>query len=141
MTLPLCQPEEMVRMRDQVGDPGLMGRSISTMKRFVAVHLEQAVDIPGYGEAGSYEHNQHQLNYRLCESAGTLLQVTGDQRYANLASELLTRYADVYLELGFQEARNTNPPGRIFHQILNENIWLLAMSIGHGCVKECLDIS
>lgn len=63
---------------------------------------------------------------------------TGEQHYADLAADLLTRYADVYLGLGFQRAKNTNPAGRIFHQILNENIWLLSMSIGYCCIRDSL---
>jgi oligo-alginate lyase len=136
--LPLWRAEETAAMRQHLSQPGLMGRSIAAMQAFVAPHLGQTSDIPGHGEAGSYAHNQHQFNYRLCESAGTLFQITGEQRYADLAADLLSRYADVYLGLGFQKARNTNPPGRIFHQILNENMWLLAMVVGYGCVKRRL---
>lgn len=138
-SLPHCRPDHIAELRQHIGQPGLMGRSIGAMQAFVAPHLGQASDIPGHGEAGSYAHNQHQFNYRLCENAGMLFQITGEQRYADLTIDLLTRYADVYLGLGFQKARNTNPPGRIFHQVLNENMWLLAMSIGYGCVKEHLD--
>ena len=41
-------------------------------------------------------------------------------------------------ETGFPAGQNTNPAGRIFHQILNENIWLLSMSIGYGCIRQTL---
>lgn len=128
----------MAALRQQWGQPGLMGRSIAALQSFLAPYLDQTCDIPGHGEAGSYAHNQHQLNYRVCETAGTLFQITGEQRYAACASNLLSRYADCYLQLGFQKAKNTNPAGRIFHQILNENMWLLSMSIGYGCIKETL---
>lgn len=129
----------MGRLRNQLGQPGLMGRSIAELQGFLGPHLTQPSDIPGHGEAGSYAHNQHQLNYRLCDAAGMLYQITGESRYAKYASDLLTRYANVYLRLGFQKARNTNPAGRIFHQILNENIWLLSMAMGYGCIKDTLD--
>lgn len=136
--LPLCRADEVTGLRQQQGQAGLMGRSIQSLQAFVTPHLGAPTDIPGHGEAGSREHNQHQLNYRLCEAAGTLYQITGEQRHADLATQLLTGYADVYLGLGFQKAKNTNPAGRIFHQILNENIWLLSMSIGYGCIKHRL---
>lgn len=136
--LPLCSLEDMAALRTQHGQPGLMGRSIRLLEASLAPYLGQPSNIPGHGEAGSDAHNRHQLNHRLCESAGTLFQITGKQRYADLATDLLTRYADCYLALGFQKARNTNPAGRIFHQILNENMWLLAMSIGYGCVRSGL---
>lgn len=128
----------MAALRLRANQAGLMGRSIAALQSFLAPHLDQPSDIPGHGEAGSYAHNQHQLNYRICEVAGTLFQITGNKRYADCASDLLSRYADCYLKLGFQKAKNTNPAGRIFHQILNENMWLLAMSIGYGCVKHTL---
>ena len=133
--MPLCKSADMAVLRQAVGNNGLMGRSITALQSFIAPHLGHDVDIPGHGEAGSYAHNQHQLNYRLCETAGLLFQVSGEQRYRDLALSLLNRYADCYLGLGFQKARNTNPPGRIFHQILNENMWLLSMSIGYGYIK------
>lgn len=136
--LPLCHPAEMARLREQRDQPGLMGRSIAQLQAFLAPHLAQPGDIPGHGEAGSCAHNQHQLNHRLCEAAGMLYQITGERHLAQYAGDLLTRYANVYLKLGFQKAKNTNPAGRIFHQILNENIWLLSMSMGYGCIKDTL---
>ncbi len=137
-SFPLCSAAEMTALRQQSGQSGLMGRSIAALQSFLALHLDRPSDIPGHGEAGSYAHNQHQLNYRLCEAAGTLFQITGQERYAAYASDLLNRYADCYLQLGFQKAKNTNPAGRIFHQILNENMWLLSMSVGYGCIKGTL---
>lgn len=131
----LSTASDMAALRDALGKPGLMGESIAAMKAHLAPYLPLSSDIPGHGEAGSYAHNQHQLNCRLCEEAGTLYQITGDVHYAEFAADLLSRYADCYLDLGFQRARNTNPPGRIFHQILNENMWLLSMSIGYGCIR------
>ena len=136
--LPLSTAEGIEALRRERGKPGLMGRSIAALESRLAPHLAQPSDIPGHGEAGSYEHNQHQLNYRLCEGAGMLYQISGEARYAEWAADLLSRYADCYLRLGFQQAKNTNPAGRIFHQILNENIWLLSMSIGYGCIRQTL---
>lgn len=140
-SLPLCSASEMAALRRQSNQIGLMGRSIAALQFFLDPNLDRPSDIPGHGEAGSYAHNQHQLNYRLCEAAGTLFQVTGQERYAAYAKDLLIRYADCYLQLGFQTAKNTNPAGRIFHQILNENMWLLSMSIGYGCIKDTLSSS
>ncbi|ASJ76056.1 heparinase II/III domain-containing protein [Granulosicoccus antarcticus] len=134
----LSTATDMGGLRQAQDQTGLMGDSIAAMVSRLAPHLLQSSDIPGHGEAGSYAHNQHQLNCRLCEEAGTLHQITGEQRYADFAADLLSRYADCYLGLGFQQARNTNPAGRIFHQILNENMWLLSMSIGYGCIKHSL---
>ncbi len=137
-SLALCTANDMAELRQAQNIPGLMSDSIAAMVLRLDPHLLSPSDIPGHGEAGSYAHNQHQLNCRLCEEAGTLYQITGDERYAELAADLLSRYADCYLELGFQKARNTNPAGRIFHQILNENMWLLSMSIGYGSIRHSL---
>ncbi|MGQ7846838.1 heparinase II/III domain-containing protein [Granulosicoccus sp. 3-233] len=136
--LALCSTADMRALRAAVGQAGLMGESIAAMVSRMSPHLGSTSDIPGHGEAGGYAHNQHQFNCRACEEAGTLYQLTGEQGYADFAVDLLQRYADCYLNLGFQKARNTNPPGRIFHQILNENMWLLSMSIGYGSVRHGL---
>jgi hypothetical protein len=78
--LPLWPAEQTAAMRQHLDKPRLMGRSIPGFRAFVAPHLGKVSDTPGHDEAGSYAHNQHQFNYRLCESAGTLFQITGEER-------------------------------------------------------------
>jgi len=48
----------------------------------------------------------------------------------------LSLYADKYLSFGFHVQKNTNPTGRLFHQILNEHVWLLFSSLAFSCVAS-----
>lgn len=137
--LPLCPSHALAPLREASGTPGLMGRSIARLADRVAPWLARPIEVPGHGEAGSDAHNRHQLNSQLISDMGLLFQLGGDAAHAERAAQMLMRYADHYLELGFQPQRNTNPPGRIFHQILNENMWLVYASLGYGCVRHTLD--
>ncbi|WP_179957818.1 heparinase II/III domain-containing protein [Exilibacterium tricleocarpae] len=117
---------------------GVIARSIKLLSNRLEPHLQQTVQIPGQGEAGSYAHNRHKENARLIEGTGLLYQLTQNPVYAEFAGQWLLGYAKQYLHMDFHPQKNTNPPGRLFHQILNEQIWLLFASLGYGYIKETL---
>lgn len=101
--------------------------------------LTQPLNIPGHGEAGGPEHTQHKQNYLNINLAGRLFLITHDQRYRDFALALLTGYADIYPALGNATSKDSNAPGRLFHQTLNENMfWLYAVE-GYHCLIPTLD--
>ncbi|GEM77783.1 heparinase II/III domain-containing protein [Vibrio superstes] len=134
----LLTGEEINELRKEVGRDTLMGKTIAKnvaqLERFMSLPLE----VPGHGDGGSYEHNRHKDNYTYMNIAGRLFLITEEQKYADFVTALLEEYADKYLELGFQVQKNTNPTGRIFHQILNEHGWLLFSSIAYSCVASTM---
>lgn len=136
--LPLFNTEQRVALRNAAEGSGVFAQSVQHLRDWVEPWLRQPSVVPGHGEAGSQQHNRHQLNYQLIEGAGLLHLLTGEARYAEWVGRLLARYADLYLTMGFQPKRNTNPPGRIFHQMLNETMWLLYASVGYSYVKDAL---
>ena len=138
-SFPLFTATQVAALRAAASVPGLAGRSVAALRQRFDPWLAQPPEVPGQGEAGSDAHNRHQLNYQLVDAAGTLFLLTGEQRYAAWVEEILTRYADVYLTMDFHPQRNTNPPGRLFHQMLNETMWLLYASLGYGCVRHTFD--
>ncbi|WP_024911852.1 heparinase II/III domain-containing protein [Chania multitudinisentens] len=101
---------------------------------------QAGVNVPGQGEAGSLEHNQHQKNSRLIEQAGLLWQIEADREAAQFGIQLLQKYAEGYQAMPFHQQKNTNPPGKLFHQLLNEHMWLLYASLGYGYLKSSLSI-
>ncbi|MBS1210978.1 MAG: Alginate lyase [Proteobacteria bacterium] len=137
--LPLFASDQLAALRAVAAGEGLMARSMAALKAGFDPWLSRPIEVPGHGEAGSDQHNRHQLNYQLIDSAGLLYQLSSDEKYSRWVCEIVVRYADVYLQMGFQPKRNTNPPGRIFHQILNESMWLLYVACGYGCVRHTLD--
>lgn len=129
---------ELDEIRQQRSADNAMGRSLAALEVRVAASLARGVVIPGQGEAGSFEHNTHKENARLIEGAALLGRLDDDVRALDHAHELLAGYAACYREMPYQVARNTNPPGKLFHQILNEHIWLLHASLGLALLKPTL---
>lgn len=127
---------EIRAIAQELGKQSLMGRSLATLITETDQYLAEPIDVPGHSPAGGYAHNKHQRNAKFIDQAGRLFLITGDEKYAKFVMTLLTGYADKYLELGFQEQRNTNPPGRLFHQMLNEHVWMLYVGAGYSCVSH-----
>lgn len=134
----LLTDSEINALHQEVGRDTLMGQTIANHIKDVETFMSQPIDVPGHGDGGSYEHNRHKDNYIYMNIAGRLFLVTKEQKYADFVIELLEQYADKYLELGFQVQKNTNPTGRLFHQILNEHGWLLFTSIAYSCVASTM---
>ncbi len=130
----LLTQAEAAELRKEIGRPSLMGKSIAAGCKELEAFMALPLDVPGHGEAGGYEHNRHKQNYTYMSLAGELFQITREPRYAQFVIDLLESYADKYLGFGFHVQKNTNPTGRLFHQMLNENGWLLYSSLAYSCV-------
>ena len=134
----LFHQDEITEIQQELGEKSLMGISLDALIRDTDSYIALPIDVPGHSPAGGYAHNKHQLNGKYIDQAGRLFLITGDEKYAQFTAELLMQYADKYLKLGFHEQRNTNPPGRLFHQLLNEHVWLLYASLGYSCISHWL---
>ncbi|QIA64889.1 chondroitin lyase [Vibrio astriarenae] len=134
----LLSQEEIEALRKEVGRSSLMGRTIEAHRKEVDAFMALPLDVPGHGEAGGYEHNRHKQNYTYMNIAGRLFLITQEKKYATFVKDLLNWYADKYLTLDYQVQKNTNPTGRLFHQILNEHGWLLFTSIAYSCVASTM---
>ncbi len=119
----------------------LMGMSIGKFIQQTNAYMQKPLEVPGHGEAGGYEHNKHKENYLFINLAGRLYAITKEEKYKKFTADLLSLYADKYLTFDFHVQKNTNPPGRLFHQILNEHMWLLYASLGYSNIKRDLDES
>ncbi len=132
----LLNEAEILELQKEVGRSSLMGKTITQMKADVDAFMALGHDVPGHGEAGGYEHNRHKQNYNYMNVAGRLFLVTKEVKYAKFVAELLALYADKYLQFDFHVQKNTNPTGRLFHQILNEHMWLMYASLAYSCVAN-----
>src|SRR5471032_2011867 len=134
----LISVSEAEKLRGQREEDSLLGAAlrgqIISLERFMA----QPQRIPGHGEAGGPEHTQHKQNYLYINLAGRLFLITGEMRYRDFALALLTGYADIFPSLGSATSKDSNAPGRLFHQTLNENMfWLYAVE-GYHCLIPSL---
>ncbi|MDW3112577.1 heparinase II/III family protein [Vibrio sp. 1727] len=138
-TQPILLTEaEVELLRKEVGKPSLMGKSIEANRKELEAFMRLPLDVPGHGEAGGYEHNRHKQNYTYMNLAGRLFLITQEEKYAQFVKELLAIYAEKYLTFDFHVQKNTNPTGRLFHQILNEHCWLMFTSLAYSCVASVM---
>ncbi len=138
-TQPILLTEaEVELLRKEVGKPSLMGKSIEANRKELEAFMRLPLDVPGHGEAGGYEHNRHKQNYTYMNLAGHLFLITQEEKYAQFVKDLLAIYAEKYLTFDFHVQKNTNPTGRLFHQILNEHCWLMFTSLAYSCVASVM---
>lgn len=111
------------------------GITLRHQRQQLAAWLARPPWIPGHGEGGGPEHAQHKYNYQMMDLAGLHWLLSGDVRYRDALLALLRGYADVYPTLGSATSRDSNPPGRLFHQTLNEDMFLLYAAGAWASVK------
>ncbi|MCF7804871.1 MAG: heparinase II/III family protein [Candidatus Marinimicrobia bacterium] len=100
--------------------------------------IREPVEVPPPGEAGGYAHERHKQNYRDMKDAGLLYQITGNEKYAKFIVRMLDEYAKMYPELGPHPLAHNQAPGKLFHQMLNETVWLVNTSIAYDCIYNWL---
>ncbi|WP_282111021.1 heparinase II/III domain-containing protein [Shewanella algicola] len=134
--------DEAAQLRQSLNTKTLLGKALTrdivqTNEYMTSVGIE----VPGHGEGGGYEHNRHKQNYIHMDLAGRLFLITQEDKYRNYIVDMLTAYATVYPTLESNVSRDSNPPGKLFHQTLNENMWMLYASCAYSCIYHTLDES
>ena len=132
----LMSYEQAAELRQHIGADSLIGRSIAEEISALEAYMPIGIEIAGYGEAGGYEHNRHKQNYIHLDLAGRLYLITEDKRYLDYATNMLVEYAKVYKHRELSISRDSNKPGRLFHQTLNENMWMLYSSCAYSCIRH-----
>ncbi|PKF60563.1 chondroitin lyase [Psychromonas sp. psych-6C06] len=128
--------EEAAALRKHLNKDSLIGHSIAEEIEALESYMPIGIEIPGHGEAGGYEHNRHKQNYIHLDLAGRLYLITEDKRYLDYATSMLIEYAKVYKTRELNISRDSNKPGRLFHQTLNENMWMLYSSCAYSCIRH-----
>ena len=131
-------PDDAEQLREELTAESLMGRVLRRQIAELDEFMAQPVVIPGQGEAGGPEHAQHKQNYRFINLAGRMSLIFQRQDYRDFALQLLNGYAEIYPGLGSAVSKDSNAPGRLFHQTLNENMWLLYAVEGYHCIQPSL---
>ena len=130
---------EAEALREDWPKSPLFAAAISRAQERVAPHLDELPAVPAPQDAGGgYTHERHKANGILLAEAGALYQWTGDAAYAEMARQLLLRYAELYPTLGTHPVRTSSNPGRLFWQILNESVWLVFAIMGYDSVYDAL---
>lgn len=138
--MPACSPlfidnDDAAALRIHLKRHSLLGDTLRHQQQQVEQWLNAPLSVPGHGEGGGPEHAQHKLNYQMMNLAGRLWLITHDARYKERVIQILSTYADLYPQLGDAISHDSNPPGRLFHQTLNEHMFLLYAAEAWHCVK------
>ncbi|MGH1364091.1 MAG: heparinase II/III domain-containing protein [Calditrichia bacterium] len=132
---------EATEIRSNLSNYPVLQKSFDLAMAEVEKAMQHDLEIPPPGEAGGYEHEKHKQNYREMRNAGLLFTITGDEKYALFVKNMLRSYADIYPDLGPHPLSYKQSPGKIFHQTLNEAVWLVYASIAYDCIYDWLDKS
>jgi hypothetical protein len=106
-----------------------------------AIATTISVPVPKDGGGGA-SHEQHKRNYQNIMACGIAYQITGDARYAHYVNKLLLSYAAQYESWPLHPKReNSNPPGRMFWQILNDCVWQVNVIQGYDMVYDGIPVA
>lgn len=130
--------QEVKDINRLLGKNDLITKSFNSLKEATDFALSIDIDVPPPGESGSYEHERHKQNYLDMKSAGTMFRLTKDEKYAQFIKDMLDQYAKMYPELGPHPLAHNQKPGRLFHQMLNETVWLLHTAQAYDAVYTWL---
>ncbi len=134
----LITVEEAKAISAQLGQNRLLDQTFNAVVAEIDVVLANPIEVPQPGEAGGYEHEKHKQNYREMKKAGLLFQITGNEKYAEFVKAMLLEYATMYPDLGPHPLSHKQKPGKLFHQMLNEAVWLVNVSQAYDCVYNWL---
>ncbi|CED57765.1 putative heparinase [Aliivibrio wodanis] len=131
--------KEAAELRKELGKDSLLGKALTRdIKQTDAYMADVGIEVPGHGEGGGYEHNRHKQNYIHMDLAGRLFLITEETKYRDYIVDMLTAYATVYPTLESNVSLDSNPPGKLFHQTLNENMWMLYASCAYSCIYHTI---
>ena len=136
----LMTPADVRDMVDNVDEsPSFVG-VLEETQAVVDEYFAEFPDVPQPRDAGGgYTHERHKRNGISIMQAGTLYLITGEDRYADHARDLLLAYAEMYPSLGEHPRKKEQTPGRLFWQSLNESMWLVYSIQGYDAIYDYLD--
>lgn len=128
-------PDAVKEIRKAQGKYPAFDASVADMKKIAetAISEEIIVPIPKDG-GGGYSHEKHKNNYYQMNACGIMYQLTGKKEYAQFVQNMLIKYAEMYPTLPLHPAQNSETPGKLFWQALNEAVWLVHTANAYDCV-------
>ncbi len=131
--------EEAKAIRSILGNNKLIDNTFEQVRAKVEIALTNPIETPQPGEAGGYAHEKHKQNYRDMKNAGLLFTITGEEKYAQFIKNMLDAYAELYPTLPPHPLSHHQKPGKLFHQMLNETVWLLNTAQAYDCIFNWLE--
>ena len=129
---------EAIAIQSNLDKLPILNESYLNLKSSTDQVIASVIDVPLPGESGGYAHERHKQNYRDMKNAGYMYTFTGEVAYAKFIKRMLDAYAVLYPTLGPHPLSKKQKPGRLFHQVLNENVWLLNTAQAYDCIYDWL---
>jgi len=134
----LISAREAAEIRVSLGKYPAIDKSFNEARDYIDGVVRLKIDVPPPGEAGGYAHERHKQNYRDMQLAGMLFVITENDTYARFIRDMLFKYAEMYPGLGAHPLAHNQAPGKLFHQMLNETVWLVYTSMAYDCIYNWL---
>ena len=115
----------------------LVSKSFNRSKAIVDKALLNKIEVPLPVDAGGgYTHEKHKSNYVIAREAGALFLITGERKYLDLVKMMLLEYAELYPTLELHPQQKNQGPGKLFWQILNEEVALVYFIQAFDAIKS-----
>ena len=115
----------------------LVSKSFNRSKAIVDKALLNKIEVPLPVDAGGgYTHEKHKSNYVIAREAGALFLITGESKYLDLVKTMLLEYAELYPTLELHPQQKNQGPGKLFWQILNEEVALVYFIQAFDAIKS-----
>ncbi|MDR0711260.1 MAG: alginate lyase family protein [Prevotellaceae bacterium] len=138
----LLTPKGIAEIKAALGKLPCFDRSYAEVKAAADKAVSEKIDVPVPADGGGgYTHEQHKRNYINMFNAGSVFQISDDEKYATYVRSMLLAYANAYATWGEHPAKKNNPSGRIFWQTLNDFVWLVHVSHAYDCIYSYLSPS
>ncbi|MEO0470963.1 MAG: alginate lyase family protein [Bacteroidota bacterium] len=135
----ILQPQTVSAIRANLGQVPLFDQSLYKIKQEVDAEIEKGIDVPVPKDmAGGYTHERHKQNFFILQKAGSLYQITGEEKYAVYIRDVLLAYAALYPSLPIHPTDRSYATGKLFWQCLNDANWLVYVSQAYDCIYDWL---
>ena len=130
-------PNGVAEIRTSMGKYPNFDKSVNELKAIADKALKVKIEVPVPKDAGGgYTHEKHKNNYYELNAAGTMYQLTGNEKYAQFVREMLMKYAELYPTLGLHPVIKSEVRGKLFWQTLNDAVWLVHAANAYDCVYD-----
>ncbi|MDD2798592.1 MAG: alginate lyase family protein [Bacteroidales bacterium] len=134
-------PDGVKEIKASLGKYPAFDQSFAELKAIADAALNEEIIIPiPVDGGGGYTHEKHKSNYYAMNAAGILYQLTGNVKYAQFVRDMLVKYAAIYPSLPLHPAVQSESPGKLFWQTLNEAVWLVHTANAYDCVYDFISV-
>lgn len=134
--------QSVKEIKKSIGKYPAFDKSYYELKAIADAALTKEIVVPKPKDGGGgYTHEKHKNNYYEMNASGMLYQITGEKKYAQFVLDMLKKYAEMYPTLGTHPAQNSETPGKLFWQALNEAVWLFHTANAYDCVYNFITLN